>query len=92
MGLHFHRRGISAERQASARIIINKEVACVSIEALQRLNERDVLVTFPAQKPTLAPLGSCSRPRRPKPAPVWYGFRKPGRHMLVEHLGKSGVN
>ena len=35
----------------NARIIINKEVARVSIEALQRLNERDVLVTFPAQKP-----------------------------------------
>lgn len=35
----------------NARVIINKEVARVSVEALQELNERDVLIKFPAQRP-----------------------------------------
>ena len=40
-----------AIRNSNARIIINKELARVSIESLHALNEKDVIMKFPMQKP-----------------------------------------
>ena len=45
---------------------------------------------FPLRNHT-APLGSYSRPRKPKPAPVWYGFRKPW-HICSWSIGKIRRN
>lgn len=68
----------------NARIIINKEVARVSIEALQRLNERDVLVTFPAQKPHCTTRLVLKTPKTETSTRVVW-LPKTVAHMLVEH-------
>lgn len=38
-------------RQRRSRIVIDKELARVSLEALQKLNNRDIIRIFPTQKP-----------------------------------------
>lgn len=68
----------------NARIIINKEVARVSIEALQKLNERDVLVTFPAQKPHCTTRLVLKTPKTETSTRVVW-LPKTVAHMLVEH-------
>lgn len=68
----------------NARIIVNKEVARVSIEALQRLNERDVLVTFPAQKPHCTTRLVLKTPKTETSTRVVW-LPKTVAHMLVEH-------
>ena len=70
--------------KGNARIIINKEVARVSIEALQRLNERDVLVTFPAQKPHCTTRLVLKTPKTETSTRVVW-LPKTVAHMLVEH-------
>ena len=72
----------------NARVIINKEVARVSIEALQRLNERDVLVTFPAQKPHCTTRLVLKTPKTETSTRVVW-LPKTVAHMLVEHRKKQ---
>ena len=68
----------------NARVIINKEVARVSIEALQKLNERDVLATFPAQKPHCTTRLVLKTPKTETSTRVVW-LPKTVAHMLVEH-------
>ena len=72
----------------NARVIINKEVARVSIEALQKLNERDVLATFPAQKPHCTTRLVLKTPKTETSTRVVW-LPKTVAHMLVEHRKKQ---